>query len=108
MAGIDLELMESGTYHGNAKISKKGNALFRYALSAAVNVAISRNKQIRDLFLDQLRMRGNTKSAKAKLKIKFIEKFIRVAYVLLKDNVPFDINYFNVPVREPVHTNVRA
>lgn len=108
LAGIDLELMESGTYHGNAKISKKGNALFRYALSAAVNVAISRNKQIRDLFLDQLRMRGNTKSAKAKLKIKFIEKFIRVAYVLLKDNVPFDINYFNVPVREPVHTNVRA
>jgi transposase len=108
LAGIDLELKDSGKFHGHAQISKKGNALFRYALSLAVNVAISRNKQIRAAFLEKLHLHGNTKSARAKLKIKFMEKFIRIAYALLKQNVPFDINYFIVPVREPVQTNVRA
>ena len=108
LAGVYLELKDSGKFHGHAHISKKGNALFRYAFSLAVNVAVSRNKQVRKIFLEKLNLHGNTKGARAKLKIKFMEKFIRIAYVLLKQNVPFDINHFNVPVREPVHSNVRA
>lgn len=108
LAGVDLELKDSGKFHGHAHISKKGNALFRYALSLAVNAAVSRNKQIRKIFLEKLNLYGNTKGARAKLKIKFMEKFIRIAYALLKQNVPFNINYFIVPVREPVHMNVRA
>lgn len=108
LAGIDLEPMESGKYRGVSKISKKGSSLLRYAVVSAVNVATSRNKQIKAIFLDKLKERGNTRSARAKLKLKFAAKYIRIAYVLLKKNIPFDINLFNVPVEEPVHINVRA
>jgi transposase len=108
LAGVDLEMKQSGTYRGQEHISKKGSTLLRYALSSAVNIAISKNKKIRQLFLDKLNVLGNTQSAKAKLKIKFIEKYIRIAFTLLKNNVPFNIDCLTVPVREPVHINVRA
>ena len=32
LAGIDLEYIQSGQYHGQGCISKKGNSLFRYAI----------------------------------------------------------------------------
>lgn len=108
LAGVDLEIAESGTYKGQSKISKKGSPLFRYAVFSAVNVAVSKNKQIKAIFLEKLKERGNTRTAKAKLKLKFVSKFIRIAYVLLQKNIPFDINLFNVPVREPVLNYVRA
>ncbi|MCB4791584.1 MAG: hypothetical protein LHV68_06820 [Elusimicrobia bacterium] len=47
-------------------------------------------------------------TSRGKLKIKFVEKFLRAAFVMLKNNVPFDINQFNVPVDDPVFKNVRA
>jgi transposase len=107
-AGLDIETMSSGKFQGKEKISKKGNSLLRYAVCQAANVAISKNKVIRQMFQDKLKERGNSKIAKAKLKIKFVEKFLRAAFVMLKDNVPFDINQFNVPVDDPVFENVRA
>ena len=107
-AGLDIETMTSGKFQGKEKISKKGNSLLRYAVCQAANVAISKNKVIRQMFQDRLKERGNSKIAKAKLKIKFVEKFLRAAFVMLKDNVPFDINKFNVPVDDPVLNYVRA
>lgn len=103
-AGLDIETMTSGKFQGREKISKKGNSLLRYAVCQAANVAISKNKAIRQMFQDKLKERGNSKVAKAKLKIKFAAKFIRAAFVMLKNNVPFDINQFNVPVDDPVFT----
>jgi transposase len=107
-AGLDIETMSSGKFQGKEKISKKGNSLLRYTICQAANVATSRNKAIRQMFQDKLKERGNSKIAKAKLKIKFVEKFLRAAFVMLKNNVPFDINKFNVPVDDPVLINVRA
>lgn len=107
-AGLDIETMSSGKFQGKEKISKKGNSLLRYAVCQATNVAISKNKVIRQMFLYKLEERGNSKIAKAKLKIKFVEKFLRAAFVMLKDNVPFDINQFNVPVDDPVLDSVRV
>lgn len=101
-AGLDIETMTSGNFKGKEKISKKGNSLLRYTVCQATNVAISRNKVIRQLFQDKLKERGNSKEAKAKLKIKFAEKFLRTAFFLLKNDVPFDINYFTIPVDDPV------
>ena len=60
------------------------------------------------MFQNKLKVRGNSKTAKAKLKIKFAEKFIRSAFVMLKNNEPFNINLFNVPVDDPVLNSVRA
>ena len=104
LAGLDLETMSSGQFRGQEKISKKGNALLRYALSQAVNVALAKNKDIKEIFQHKLKSLGNTKKAKAKLKIKFTAKFIRIAFVLLKNNVNFNINRFKVLVEDPVLT----
>ncbi|MCB4790784.1 MAG: IS110 family transposase [Elusimicrobia bacterium] len=107
-AGLDIETMSSGKFQGKEKISKKGNSLLRYAVCQAANIAIAKNKIIRQMFQDKLKERGNSKTAKAKLKIKFVEKFLRTAFVMLKNNAPFDINQFNVPVDDPVLDNVRV
>lgn len=107
-AGLDIETMSSGKFQGKEKISKKGNSLLRYAVCQAANVAISKNKVIKQMFENKLKERGNSKVAKAKLKIKFVEKFLRTAFFMLKNNVPFDINQFNVPVDDPVYNYVRA
>ncbi len=108
LAGIDVESMTSGSYSGKEKISKKGMSLLRYALCQAVSVAVSRNKKIRALFEAKAIAAGNTKSARAKLKIKFASRFLRTAFTLLKNNEPFDFQRFNVPVNDPVLDSVRA
>ena len=107
-AGLDVETMTSGKFSGKEKISKKGNSLLRYAVCQASNVAISKNATIREMFERKLKERGNSREAKAKLRIKFAEKFLRAAFYMLKNNVPFDINLFNVPVDDPVSNYVRA
>lgn len=108
LAGLDIETMTSGEFAGKEKISKKGNSLFRFAVCQATNVAISKNKVIGQMFQEKLKERGNSKEAKAKLKIKFAEKFLRAVFVILKHNVPFNLNIFNVPVDDPVTHSVRA
>ena len=108
LAGLDIETMSSGNFKGKEKISKKGNSLLRFAICNATNVAVGKNKVIRQIFQNKLKERGNSKEAKAKLKIKFAEKLLRAAFVILKNNVPFDINLFNVPVDDPVLSSVRA
>jgi len=104
LAGIDIETMSSGKFQGREHISKKGNSLLRSAICQATTIAIAKNKTIKQLFQNRLTERGNSKQAKAKLKIKFAEKFVRAAFVMLKNNVPFDINRFCVPVEDPVLT----
>lgn len=104
LVGLDLETMSSGQFQGQEKISKKGNALLRYALCHAVNVALSKNKELQEIFQQKLKVLGNTKKAKAKLKIKFVAKFIRIAFALLKNNTTFDINRFKALVEDPVLT----
>ena len=100
--------MTSGKFNGKEKISKKGNSLLRFAICHATNVAVSKNKIIRQVFQNKLEKLGNSKQAKAKLKIKFAHKLLRAAFVILKNNVSFDINQFNVPVDDPVLDYVRA
>jgi len=107
-AGLDIETMSSGNFKGKEKISKKGNSLLRFAVCQATNIAVSKNKVIKQMFQHKLNDRGNSKTAKAKLKIKFAVKFIRAAFVMLKNNLTFDINRFNVPVNDPVLRTVRA
>lgn len=107
-AGLDIETMTSGNFTGKEKISKKGSSLLRYAICHATNVAVSKNKVIKQLFQNKLKERGNSKIAKAKLKIKFAEKFLRAAFVMLKNNEPFNINLFNVPVDDSALSSVRA
>ncbi len=104
LAGIDLETMSSGQFQGQEKISKKGSALLRYALCHAVNVAVAKNTSLRCIFQEKLARLGGSRKAKAKLKIKFVAKFIRVAFVLLKNNGVFDINRFKALVEDPVLT----
>ena len=99
-----VEMFTKATFAGKEKISKKGNVLLRYAICQATNIAISRNKHIKRLFQEKLKRLGGSKQAKAKLKIKFAEKFIRLAFVLLKNNVSFDIRSFNAPVDDSVLT----
>ena len=108
LAGIDVESMTSGKYAGRERISKKGMSLLRYAVCQAVSIAVSRNRQMRALFEQELLKRGGTKQAKAKLKMKFADRFIRTSFALLKNNQPFDFKRFNVPVDDPVSDNVRA
>jgi len=107
-AGLDIETMSSGNFKGKEKISKKGNSLLRFAVCQATNIAVSKNKVIKQMFQHKLNDRGNSKTAKAKLKIKFAVKFISAAFVMLKNNLTFDINRFNVPVNDPVLRTVRA
>lgn len=102
LAGLDLETMSSGSFQGQERISKKGNSLLRYALCHAVNIALAKNKNLKELFEYKLKTLGNTRKAKAKLKIKFAAKFLRIAFTLLKKQVPFDINCFKVLVEDPV------
>lgn len=102
LAGLDLETMSSGSFQGQERISKKGNSLLRYALCQAVNIALAKNKDLKEIFKHKLKDLGNTRKAKAKLKIKFAAKFIRIAFALLKNQVPFDINRFKVLVEDPV------
>ena len=108
LSGLDIETMTSGKFNGKEKISKKGNSLLRFAICHATNVAVSKNKIIRQVFQNKLEKLGNSKQAKAKLKIKFAHKLLRAAFVILKNNVSFDINQFNVPVDDPVLDYVRA
>jgi transposase len=105
-AGLDIETMTSGKFSGREKISKKGNSLLRYAICQASNVAVSKNTTIREMFERKLKERGNSREAKAKLRIKFAEKFLRAAFYMLKNNVPFDINLFNIPVDDPVNATL--
>ena len=107
-AGLDIESMSSGTYEGKEKISKKGNSLLRFAICQAATIAIAKNKAIRQMFEEKLKQRGNSKEAKAKLRIKFADKFIRAAFVMLKNDVPFNMNLFTVPVDDPDSSYVRA
>lgn len=106
LSGIDLETMSSGQFQGQEKISKKGNALLRYALGHAVNVALSKNKILQNLFQQKWQALGNTKKAKAKLKIKFVAKFIRLAFAVLKNQSPFDSNRFKALVEDPALTTL--
>ncbi len=108
LAGLDIETMTSGKFAGKEKISKKGSSLLRFAVCHATNVAISKNKVIGQMFQKKLKERGNSKEAKAKLKIKFAEKILRAAFVIMKHNVPFNINIFSVPVDDPVLNSVKA
>lgn len=95
--GIDLEYSQSGKFHSRAIISKKGNALLRYAIcTAAVRSMI--NPSIHSYCQKKLLSKGESSVTKAKLRIKLADKFLRAAFVILKKQKPFNINLFVNPV----------
>jgi len=95
--GIDLEYSQSGKFHSRAAISKKGNALLRYAICTAA-VTSMRNPFIHSYCQKNLLLKGATPVTKAKLRIKLADKFLRAAFVILKKQKPFNINLFVNPV----------
>ncbi|MFH1288143.1 MAG: IS110 family transposase [bacterium] len=107
-AGFDLEHRQSGMYKGHLSISKKGNALLRYALCSAANAAL-KNKVFKDLFLKKLEIKGVCRDNKFKLRIKCAEKLLRIACAVIKNTTPFSIEHIlQNSVEQPVLTNVRA
>ena len=107
-AGLDLEYSQSGMYKGKLSISKKGNALLRYALCSAAKVAL-KNKVFKDLFLKKLEIKGVCRENKFKLNIKCAEKLLRIACAVIKNNTPFSSEYIlQSPVEQPELNNVRA
>jgi len=107
-AGLDLEYSQSGMYKGQLSISKKGNALLRYALCSAAKVAL-KNKVFKDLFLKKLEIKGVCRENKLKLHIKCAEKLLRIACAVVKNNTPFSSEYIiHSPVEQPELNNVRA
>ncbi len=95
--GIDLEYSQSGRFHGQASISKKGNALLRYAICTAA-LRSMRNPWIYSYCQKKLLPKGETSVTKAKLRIKLADKFLRAAFVILKEQKPFDVQRFVNPV----------
>ncbi|MCG2712811.1 MAG: transposase [Candidatus Omnitrophica bacterium] len=69
LAGLDLEYSQSGKYHSKSRISKKGNALLRYALCGAVNGAL-KHKDFKMLFEKQLQRKGDNKDTPDSTNIK--------------------------------------
>lgn len=96
-AGIDLEYSQSGKFHSRAMISKKGNTILRYAICTAA-LRSMRNPFIRSYCQEKLLSKGETAVTKAKLRIKLADKFLRAAFVILKERKPFDIQLFVNPV----------
>lgn len=96
-AGIDLEYSQSGKFHGRAMMSKKGNTILRYAICTAALRAM-RNPFIRSYCQKKLLSKGETSVTKAKLRIKLADKFLRAAFVILKERKPFDVQLFVNPV----------
>lgn len=90
LAGLDLEYSQSGRYHSKSRISKKGNALLRYALCGVVNGAL-KNKYFKELFEEQLKRKGDNKDTRRILKVKVALKMIRIAYAILSKKESFDI-----------------
>lgn len=108
LVGLDLEYVQSGKFHSQACISKKGSSLLRYALCNAAVKALN-NKKLKPAFEAKLDKKGGSLSAKAKLRIKLADKLLRAAFVILKKQQPFNINYFLNPVESSLSlTNVGA
>lgn len=99
LAGLDLEYAQSGRYHGQASISKKGCSILRYALCHAAKISL-KNKSIKVYFEKELKLRGATKTAKAKLHIKLVDKLLRAVYTVLDKQEPFNVTRFLNPVKQ--------
>lgn len=91
--GLDLEYVQSGNFHGQARISKKGNSLLRYSLCSAAIKAM-RNPMINTYYQRTLIKKGDSPSSRAKLRIKLTDKLLRAAFAVLKKQQPFDITHF--------------
>ena len=97
LAGLDLEYVQSGQFHGQACISKKGSSLLRYAVCSAALHAL-KNKTIRQYFETQLQRKGSESLDRAKLRIKLAEKLLRTIFIILKTREPFSLQRFANPV----------
>ena len=107
-AGFDLEYHQSGKYKGYLSISKKGNAILRYALCSAAKIAL-KNKVFKDIFDEKLKIKGECRDNRFKLQIKCAEKLLRIACAVIRNNTPFSIEHIlRNSVEQPVLTNVRV
>ncbi|MBI4652076.1 hypothetical protein HY745_12540 [Candidatus Desantisbacteria bacterium] len=82
--------------------------MLRYTLCSAATRALN-NKIFKKIFEEKLKNKGVNRANKSKLRIKYAEKLLRIAYAVLKTKKPFDLEMINqYSVKQPVLTNVVA
>ena len=90
-AGYDVVQNQSGTYQGQTRISKQGNARIRAAMHmAAVTHIRGESGPIYQLF-DRLMARNGGIYKKAAVAVQ--RKLLRLIYTLWKNNTPYDPQY---------------
>lgn len=85
-AGMDVSVKQSGTWHGKGRLSKRGNAYLRKRLFCAAWGATMHNDGFRKYY-NGLKEKGR-RHVEALMII--ARKLIRIAFVLLKNNLYFN------------------
>jgi len=96
LVGLDLEYIQSGKFRSSSEISKKGNALLRYALCTAAARSM-RNYSISNYCQRFFLTKEESPVTKAKLRVKLADKLLRAAFAILKTRKPFDSSIFVNP-----------
>lgn len=89
-AGLDVSFKESGTFKGQTKISKKGNARIRQCLYMPALCATNHNEKIIELY-ERIKERNPT--VKMKGIVAGMRKLLILIFILWKKNEPYDPQY---------------
>lgn len=87
--GMDIGLRESGTWHGRGRISKRGSAYLRKRLFSAAWGAVMHN----DVFKSYYRILKEKGRHHTEALIIISRKILRIAFSVLKNNRPFNLQY---------------
>jgi Transposase IS116/IS110/IS902 family len=96
LAGLNLCQATSGTsLHGAPVISHAGKAELRFALYMATQAAVRVDDGFREAYWDALGKRGGPgrKGAKKICLVKLSAKMLRVAFAVMRDDVPYDSEF---------------
>jgi transposase len=99
LAGLNLCQSTSGTSsrNGMAVISHAGKAQLRWALWTAVCVSVGKDAGFKERYSYELTKRGGRerKNVKKPSLVKLMAKTLRIAYAVLRDEVPYDPTLLN-------------
>ena len=102
LIGLDLEYTQSGRFHSQASISKKGMSFLRYALCSAATRALN-NGSLKEHYKNIVSVVEESSQSMGRFRIKLADKLLRAAYAVLKYQRPFDLKYFLNPVNQSQH-----
>ncbi len=82
---------------GTPVISHAGKAQLRWALWTAVTVAVGKDDAFKERYAYERSKRGGPtrKNVKKPSLVKLMAKTLRIAYAVLRDEVPYDPTRFN-------------